>query len=554
MVGKGMRRWLAAVAAAGFVWSSPGLMAGAATSTGQADLKAQTAKISRITAAVQMTKDDPVPSRTFSSPVMLADPSNPRIVVAAMAELRTGVCYLARSADAGRTWHILPALPALGSYPDCTTTFGGDVVAPLAWGRNNTLYYALEGYGTVDGGNSRQSNFSVLLARSTNLGNSWSTSIVDNSRGLTGPAVTFNAPVTSVAVDSSGAKDVVYVGWGQDHPRAPKMTPASDSATMVGVSTDGGQSFAPPVNINSFAHVSVTVKDTSYPLIMSAPFLAVGKGGVLEAMSGPRTPSGTNIPGPPAAQPVLVARSTDQGRTWSVADMGPPVFTPRGPVLEANLKWDPLGGPQGSFVAVYAAFPADAVGPADIEFQRSTDGGNTWSTPVILNDDNLSKQFLHFLPTLNVAPNGRIDVAWYDFRGQHAFAPDVYYTYSANDGRTWAPNVKVTDQPINFSIGVSANSDVRQPPGVASANQYAAFGWADTRLGNDVTQTQDVFGDAAQYAPLPASGSTALPILAAFFAGLVILGAIFIGIVMNRRRKESPPPPRVEERQPVASG
>lgn len=553
MPGKSMRRWVAAVAAAGVMVSSPGV-AGASSSTGRAEFKAQKAKVTRLTAGVQMTKDDPVPSRTFSSPVMLADPANPRIVVAAMAELRTGVCYLARSADAGRTWHILPAVPALASYPDCTTTFGGDVVAPLAWGRNDTLYYALDGYSTADGGNSRQSNFSVLLARSTNLGNSWSTSVVDNSRGLTGQAVTFNAPVTSVAVDSSGPKDIVYVGWGQNHPRASAKSPLSNSGTMVGVSTDGGVNFAPPANINSFAHVSVTVRGKNYPLIMSAPFLAVGKGGVVEAMSGPRTLSGTTVPGPSPALPVLVARSTDQGRTWSVADMGPPVNTPRGPVLEADLKWDPLGGAQGSFVAVYAAYPAKAAGPADIEFQRSTDGGKTWSAPVILNDDHLSSQFLHFLPTLGVAPNGRIDVAWYDFRGQHAFAPDVYYTYSANDGRTWAPNVKVTDQPIDFSIGVSANSDVRQPPGVASANQYTAFGWADTRLGNKVTQTQDVFGDAAQHAPLPATGSTIQPILSAVFVGLLVLGGILLGVVMSRRRKESPPPPRVDERQPVASG
>ena len=54
----------------------------------------------------------------------------------------------------------------------------------------------------------------------------------------------------------------------------------------------------------------------------------------------------------------------------------------------------------------------------------------------------------HFLPQLGIAPNSRIDVACYDFRGGNGFAPDVYYTYS--DDVTWAKNVKVTDKPIDF--------------------------------------------------------------------------------------------------------
>ncbi len=106
------------------------------------------------------------------------------------------------------------------------------------------------------------------------------------------------------------------------------------------------------------------------------------------------------------------------------------------------------------------------------------------------------------------------------------------YSYSSDGGVTWAHNVQVTDQPVNFGLGGSFNSDLRQPPGVASANQYAAFGWADSRLGNPTTQTQDDFGDVAQFAPLPAS-STVLPVLAAVFGGLVAAGIVLL--VRSRR-------------------
>lgn len=533
MTRRGIRPWIV-LAAASMVGVATPAAAGASG----------TSKITGRTAAVQMTKDDPVPSRTFSSPYMLADPDNPRVIVAATAELRTNVCYLSRSVDAGKTWTILPNPPALKAYPYCTNTFGGVIVAPLAWGRNHTLYYALGGYGATDGGDSRNADYSVQLARSTDLGTTWTTTVVDNARGLVGANVTFNSPVTSVAVDTSGAKDVVYVGYGRSYPQAKPGTPNANSFTMVATSTDGGATFGTPVNINQFSHVSQTINGVTYSLLMSAPFLAVGPNGQVEVISGPRTPSGVTIPGPRMSMPVLAARSTDQGKTWTVSTTGPIVHTPQGPVLETSVRWVPQGGPQGTFLMVVAAWPDSSAGPADILFQRSTDGGVSWSNPVPLNDDDLSQQFLHFLPEMSVAPDGRVDVAWYDFRGQHGFAPDVYYTYTTDAGVNWAPNVKVTDQPIDFSIGVSANSDVRQPPGIASANQYSFFGWADTRLGNADTQTQDDFGLGVQFQPLPATGSRWPRDLAAVFAGLLVAGVILlVGVTWMRRRADGAPAP-----------
>ncbi len=113
----------------------------------------------------------------------------------------------------------------------------------------------------------------------------------------------------------------------------------------------------------------------------------------------------------------------------------------------------------------------------------------------------------------------------------------VRYSYSADGGATWAHNMEITDQPVNFNLGVSFNSDLRQPPGVASANQYAAFGWADTRLGNDLTQTQDNFSAIAQFSAIPAKTSTVLPVVAAVFAGLVIAGAVLLVALLLRRRR-----------------
>ncbi|MDP8961737.1 MAG: glycoside hydrolase, partial [Actinomycetota bacterium] len=516
----------------------------------------QDVSVKRLTAAAQMTKDNEDPTRAFTGPTsMLAHPTNPWVIVAATANLRTRVCYLVRSTDAGRTWHILDALPSPRDYPYCTTTSAAGVTeAPIAWGRDGTLYYALLGYGPGEG--PREGNISVVLARSTDLGDTWKTTIVDNNRGKSGLAPSASSGVPGLAVDTSGPRDVVYVGFSHRFLNPPKDSPLNNMPVLVSVSTDGGATFAPPVNLNDFSQVTHEIAGKSYPLLFNSsfgrPFLAAHDGVVL-AVSDSRTPFDDEPPGESYyAMPQVVARSTDQGRTWSVATLGPPVFTGTG--AQTGMGWTPKGGPKGTFIVAYAATPetADSSGTADIVVQRSTDDGKTWSEPLAIDDDNPADLFTSFYPQLGVAPNGRVDVVWQDNRHQTDYHFQVRYTYSTDGGVTWAPNVLVSDQPINFNLGVSFNSDLRQPPGVASANQYAAFGWADTRLGDELTQTQDNFSTVAQFSPLPA-GTSLLPLVAAVFGGLVAAGIILLVVLLIRRRRRGPRPSRVERPEPVGA-
>jgi hypothetical protein len=74
---------------------------------------------------------------------------------------------------------------------------------------------------------------------------------------------------------------------------------------------------------------------------------------------------------------------------------------------------------------------------------------------------------------------------------------------------------------------------------VASANQYAAIGWADSRLAEQESQTQDAFGSTAQFKALPTTKNTTLPIVAAAFAGLVAAGLILL-LIMTLKRRTAP--------------
>ncbi|MCA1657427.1 MAG: glycoside hydrolase, partial [Actinobacteria bacterium] len=405
------------------------------------------------------------------------------------------MCHVTVSKDGGRTWHFTKALPNPDAYPYCTTNSAGVPQSMIAWGRDGTLYSAHNAYGEGEGQGAGQGRVSIVLARSTDLGAHWSMTLVDNNRGKTDVPPSDDG-VTGLVVDASGSRDVVHVGFNQSFPDAPTGSPLRNPIVMVATSTDGGATFPPPVNLNTFPLPTQTIAGKSYNLYMrssfGSPFL-VQHGATLLAVAGPDTgPTERPTPPPEAGagltpgswysypMPQLVARSTDQGKTWTIKIMGPPIYAGNGSFT--GLGWTPKGGSKGTFVAAYGGTPetSPTTGIANVVVQRSTDDGQTWSEPLAVNDESPDLRATSFYPQLAVAPNGRVDVSFQDNRETTDFNFNVRYTYSTDGGATWAPNVKINDRPVNFNYGVSFNSDIRQPGGVAATDQYAVLGWADT--------------------------------------------------------------------------
>lgn len=75
----------------------------------------------------------------------------------------------------------------------------------------------------------------------------------------------------------------------------------------------------------------------------------------------------------------------------------------------------------------------------DIFFARSTDGGQTWSNPVRINDDIRQA----FNPSLAVDTQGRVYVAWQNHPG--TVATDIYLSQSSDGGRTWSKERRVAN-------------------------------------------------------------------------------------------------------------
>lgn len=517
------------------------------------------AKGPRLTRPVRATLADLAPARTYTAPYLLIDPENESRVFAATAELRSRVCRLLRSDDRGQSWRIMDETPSPKSYPFCSTSAGMLTQTPMAWGRDSRLYYAASGWDAQDGGPG--GSVSVVLGRSDNLGESWTSSVVRDARGKTGPQTESHNAVASLAVDAESASDdIVYVGWRASYPQAPPLPGGLRALRppLVAVSTDGGKTFGQPVDVSSFYKKTVKGTDgADLPIGMgfTAPSLALDDKGTLYVLYPGAAPAAFPPTAPAPALPMLLAKSTDRGKTFTFTEVGAPLKHNEGVQI---LKWSPEGGDQGSLHMVYEDKPDQTERSADrdIYYRRSTDGGRTFHSPIKLNDDDPTQLRVQVTPNLSVAPDGRLDASWWDFRNDPGtFVNDVYMSTSTDNGATWSKNVRVTDRSINRKLGVWSNGyDIRQPPGMAATDEITLLGWDDTRLADSLTEGQDIFTRAAQFEVLGSSGVSAAGYVIAAFIGVAAVGLILLVVGLRRRGDDKPAAPApVERREPAGT-
>ena len=545
----------------------------------------------RLTKPVRATEFDISPARTYLTPYFSIDPEEPLNVAGAFIESRTKRCGFMRSSDGGQTWTRLDSSPSPPSYPFCLMNNSHTFQGKVEYGRNGDLYYALSGWDTQDA-----PRRSVFLSRSSDRGDSWSPVAVSDARPTQPPDNLDERPISGFAVDTkTGDADSIYLTWRRQYPGQTAPNSRAPSA-MVNVSTDGGRSFGQPVDLSAMIYAdpakrqeavrsaptttapaptttSTTPSPAQGPLeasptttVAAAPSPTTTTTAPPNSRAGNKDAEGnyggtnpsvtvgndgtvyvawvatyTNVSPRPYATHFL-SKSSDKGRTWTHTQITPYSEQNVNTFGSAMIAWSAEGGDKGSLHMLYEGSKRPEVAnETDIFYVRSTDDGATWSEAKVLNDDDPAKFNASLMPNIKVAPNGRLDVAWFDTRDDPGVtANDVYHSSSTDNGNTWSKNTRVTDRSIDRRFGpFAANFDLNGPPALASVDSYTLIGWDDTRFGDPTTETQDIFTSAVQYSEVGGE-SRALSYVFAGVLGLLLVGLILLlGSLATKRRDGS---------------
>jgi len=147
---------------------------------------------------------------------------------------------------------------------------------------------------------------------------------------------------------------------------------------------------------------------------------------------------------------LAVTTSDDGGVTWSTpVDLG----------ARAGVGVFPAIRPDGDVVVVYLW----QLGGFSIASSRSTDGGVTWAEPVRIADVTGRCRVPDFrafpLPSADVAPDGRVWVAWHDCARARSSDNAIFASTSA-DGTSWGTRAVITRgrNAVLPAIGIDAAS------------------------------------------------------------------------------------------------
>lgn len=120
----------------------------------------------------------------------------------------------------------------------------------------------------------------------------------------------------------------------------------------------------------------------------------------------------------------------------------------------------------------------------DIYFTSSSDNGQSWSSPSIINDDEKGKKVSQYYPSITVNKRGVVIISWYDRRHDSTDNKAHYYmTASFDGGKTFLPNYRITGLETNFSrVGIKNNNfGIGEYNQVLASDYYAIPVWADGR-------------------------------------------------------------------------
>ncbi len=232
------------------------------------------------------------------------------------------------------------------------------------------------------------------------------------------------------------ANNNIYVTW-TEFDQYGSSSDSHKSRIMFSRSTDRGESWSVAMQINEVEGNCIDDDETTEGAVP-----CVGPNGeVYVSWAGPAG--------------LVFDRSTDQGETWLEEDIFidsmpggwaydiPGIFRANGlPVT----KCDTSGGDFHGNIYVNWTDQRNGEDDTDVWIAKSTDGGDTWSEPIRVNDDAAGRhQFFTWMDVDQVT--GKLYVVFYDRRNTTGNATDVYMAISEDGGETFE-NIQINQTPF----------------------------------------------------------------------------------------------------------
>lgn len=349
-----------------------------------------------------------------TEPSITMDPDNPAHLVAG-----TVLNSYYFSSDTGRTWTTQKLFSPYGVWGDPV------VIVDTA---GHFYYFHLS--------NPPEGNWidRIVCQKSTDGGQTWSEGTF---MGLNGAKA---QDKHWAVVDRN--HNHIYVTWTQFDQYGSTL-PGDSTLILFSKSTDGGETWTEAKRINQLAGDCIDSDNT-----VEGAVPAVGPNGeVYVAWAGPAG--------------IVFDRSLDQGETWLDDDIFidpmptgwdysiPGIYRANGlPVTVCDLS----GGPNHGTIYVNWSDQRNGADDTDVWLSKSTDGGNTWSPAVRVNDDPPGKHQFFTWMTVDQA-TGYLYFVFYDRREHADTATDVYLAVSTDGGQTFL-NEKISESPFVPNPGI----------------------------------------------------------------------------------------------------
>ena len=471
---------------------------------------------------VNLSARQPSDTSAHNSPTLVRNPVRPNdLAVSSRIDTPVFSCALHVSHDGGATWSQT-AIPMPKSER-------GKCYAPdVAFSADGTLYLSF-----------------VTLAGRGNVPHAvWLATSRDGGRTLSGPRRVHGPLAFQVRLAADPVRPGrLYMTWLQAADVGVLKFTAPGNPIQVTRSDDGGSSWQPPVRVSGPARGRVIA-----PAPVVAPdgtlyvlYLDIGQDR-LDYEGGHQGRGGPPYPGPTT---LVLARSRDAGATWgeSVVARGLVpikrflVFLPEFPSLAVARDG-----------RVYAAYHSARLGDPDVWLWSLAPRAASWSGPVRVNDTRRGDRTAQYLPKLAVAPDGRLDVLYYDRRADpRNLLNEVSLQSSFDDGRTFSPAIELASRPSDSRIGFGAKEglpDLGSRLALISTDRAALGLWTDTRAGVPATQKQDLAAAAVSVDDPPRLSSAARAALR--YGGVLVglLGIALLALVLGRRQ-----PPTIQQEE-----